>query len=428
MATSPFATPWERFTARLPIRLRRKVEQLSRDLSVLLSPKARPKAPSMTQVPNWQEQYQDLDEPLAVVPVAHVSDAPTTSSVLHTRVVHVVEVVRETPDAVTLVFEDPTKTPFHFKPGQFFTLLLDIDGENVRRAYSASSVPEDTHRLALTIKRVAGGLCSNFVNDRVRAGDVIELLGPSGNFAVDIDPTASRELVLLAGGSGITPMMSIARTVLADEPESRVTLLYGNRGEADIIFYQALSSLQKQHPGRLRVRHVLQTPPLDWAGGSGLLDETVCGDELTALAPSDDAHFYVCGPEPMMAAARNVLIARGIPPERLHEERFSQPHRRTQRDDAPLGVEQQMVVERKGTHIGAITIPAGKTLLETGLAAGLPMPFSCAMGGCGECMVKLVDGQVEIEEPNCLLPEERAKGFILACVSRPLTPTKVELP
>lgn len=431
MAPSPFATPWERFTARLPVGLRRKVQQLSQNLSALLSPpRAVPSRPTTTPGRSWQDQNVDLDEPVpAPSPISPISSVPaSTSAVLHTRQVRVAEVVRETADAVTLIFEDPSRVPFHFKPGQFFTLLVDIDGESVRRAYSASSVPRDSAKLALTIKRVAGGLCSNFVNDRVRAGTLIELLGPSGNFAVDIDAGAERELVLVAGGSGITPMMSIARTVLAEEPHSRVTLLYGNRGEADIIFAKALASLAEAHPERLRIRHVLQTPPAGWAGGTGLLDEATTRSELAALAPSASAHYYVCGPEPMMAAARTVLVGLGVPAERLHEERFSQPHRRPQRVEGEAGAAQPLVVEQKGRHIGAISIPAGKTLLETGLGAGLPMPFSCAMGGCGECMVKLVDGQVEMEEPNCLLPEERAKGFILACVSRPLSPCKVELP
>ncbi|WP_434421003.1 2Fe-2S iron-sulfur cluster-binding protein [Nannocystis pusilla] len=342
---------------------------------------------------------------------------------LGSRRVRVAEIRRETADAVTLLLEDGA--PFDFRAGQYFTLCVEIDGETVRRAYSASSMPGDT-RLALTIKRVTGGRCSSHVNERVRVGDALEIIGPSGTFAVSVDPSTRRELVLVAGGSGITPIVSIARTVLAHEPGSRVVLLYGNRGAQDIIFAEALEQLRSDHAERLQVRHVLQHPPEDWAGGRGLLDEATLRGELGRIAPSSAAHYFVCGPEPMLLGARRALAALGVEARRIHEERFSPPRRspaskRTVRRRLPL------LVEQSGQRIGATEVAPGKTLLEAGLAAGLPMPFSCAMGNCGECRVRLKSGEVELDEPNSLSAEERGQGYVLACVARPLTATTVEI-
>lgn len=335
---------------------------------------------------------------------------------LGARTARVREVRRETSDAVTLLLEDEAAAPFHFLPGQYFTLVLTIDGETVRRAYSASSVPGETC-LALTVKRVAGGRCSNHVNEHVRAGDLVQLLGPSGSF---VAPPGGLELVLVAGGSGITPMMSIARALLAREPTCRIALLYGNRSPSDILFAETLARLGEEHGERFRVRHVLEAPPEGFRGARGRLDEPTLRRELALLSPAPNAHFFVCGPEPMMRGARRVLEALAVKAEHIHEERFSPPRRTTARRATRR---LPMVVE----GLGRADVRPGKTLLEAGLDAGLAIPFSCAMGNCGECRVKLVSGEVELDEPHCLTAEERAQGFVLTCVARPLGPTTLRI-
>ena len=342
------------------------------------------------------------------------------------RVVRVRSVTRETADAVSLTFEDPTGAPMSFRPGQFFTLLVRVEGEALRRAYSASSSALEPATATVTIKRVAGGKVSNHLVETMHEGASLEILGPSGSFG-PAPATGPRRLVLLAGGSGITPMMSIARTLLAGEPDTALVLLYGNRAPRDIVFADALSGLAAAHPGRLVLRHVLSEPPPGWTGGTGLLDAATTARELAPLLPADGltTDFFVCGPEPMMAAARTALAELGVPPAHIHEERFSSPHLRT--GTGEVHEAHDVTVRGRGGEIVARVEPE-KTLLEAGLEAGAPMPFSCAMGGCGACKVKVVSGELEMEEPNCLSPAERAEGCVLACVARPKRPSVVELP
>ena len=339
------------------------------------------------------------------------------------REVRVAEVRRETADAITLVLEDVAGAPLRFVPGQFFTLLVDIDGETVRRAYSASSSFTDEARAAITIKRVAGGRVSNHLHDRVRAGDRLRVLGPSGDFTVAPDPAHRRHLVLLGGGSGITPLMAITRAVLVREPDSRITLIVGNRSDADIVFRDELAALAAAHPDALRLRHVLEEP-VALAATRGRLDEATVAAQLDALDRVDlPTEYFVCGPAPMMAAARAALLARGVAPAEIREERFASPARPpSSTPSAP----QPVTLRRAGQERGVL-VPPGTTLLDAGLGAGLAMPFSCAMGGCGACAVDVISGAVEMEEPNCLSADERARGVVLACVARPTGPCTIAL-
>ena len=360
---------------------------------------------------------------------------PVTSAAapgLQGRTLRVERVARETADAVTLVLGDPTGAPIHFLPGQFFTVLELVNGQPLRRAYSASCAPgaEGPSRVALTIKRVPGGRVSNHLNDHAAEGLWVEVLGPSGAFTPEPSDGGPRHLVLLAGGSGITPLMSIARMVLATEPATRVSLVYGNRRETDILFRDALAALASEWPGRFVLRHVLASPPVGWKGGAGMLDRCRVEEELSALPihPEAPATYFICGPEPMMEEARAALLARGVPPERIREERFSQPHLRPARLEVPGAAGPQALTVHLHGAVREVSVPAGTTVLEAGLSAGLPMPYSCAMGGCGACRVTLRAGEVRMEEPNCLTSEERARGQVLACVARPVTPVTVEVP
>lgn len=345
--------------------------------------------------------------------------AATRGASATARALRIAEIRRETADAVTIVLADPSGAPIGFRPGQFFTLLVELDGEPVRRAYSACSSHLDPGQVAITVKRVAGGRVSNHLNDRAQVGDPVRVLGPSGDFGTAPDAANARHVVLLGGGSGITPLMAIARGILAVEPASKVTLVYGNRRAADIIFARDLAALAAAHPA-LTVRHVLEEAD-PCAVRTGRLDDAAIaalGDELGFDAT---AEYFVCGPEPMMAGARAALVARGIPATRIHEERFASVRATPVRSA-------QLATIRLGGKTREVTVPAGGSLLDAGLDAGLPMPFSCAMGGCGACAVELVSGAVDLDEPNCLGADERARGTILACVARPLGPCVIAVP
>jgi len=338
------------------------------------------------------------------------------------RSMRVARVVRETHDAVTLALEDVTGAPVPFAAGQFFTLFVPLPGgEIAKRAYSSSSSP--LHGVSVTVKRVHGGRVSTHLVERARAGDVLDVLGPSGGFTPS-PAGGPRRILLVGGGSGITPLMSIARTLLETEPQTRVALVYGNYALGDVIFRDALDAMVDEHAGRFVVRHVLERPGEGWTGGAGRLDGEALARELALLGEDARAasDCFLCGPDPMMRAARVCLEARGVAPASIHEERFVSAHA----PSGPASGPQPVVVWRKGAE-RRFVVPAGRTVLESALDAGVAMPFSCTVGGCGACRVRVVDGDVAMDEPNCLSPEERASGHVLACSARPRGPCTLEV-
>lgn len=320
------------------------------------------------------------------------------------REVRIAEVRRETSSAVTLVLEDDR--PFDFRPGQFFTLVTDIEGRPVRRAYSASSAPGSC-RLEVTVKHVEGGRFSTHVHRNLRAGDRIGVRGPSGSFhASSVSPD---ETVLIAAGSGVTPMMSMIRTRLA----GRTALLYSSRDE--VIFGDELARLEKGSPDRLSVTHVLTSR-------DGRLDAEGVRRWVTGLSPAPSAHYFVCGPEPLMDAVLGVLSGLGVPDELVHQERYT-----SGADTVATTTPQEMTVEDGGHPVGTVVVEPGQTLLDAGLAAGLPMPYSCTVGNCGDCMVRLRAGEATQNEPNCLTPQQKAGGYVLACVGCPLSKVTIDI-
>jgi len=352
------------------------------------------------------------------------------SKQLATRELEIVEVVRETPSAVSLLLRDPSGQPLPpVRPGQFFTLLVELDGETLRRAYSISSDCRERERLRLTIKRVPGGRVSNYLNDEARAGQRLRVLGPSGEFgcAPEPDRSSPRELVLIAGGSGITPMMALIRTLLPSEPGCSIALIYGNRSAEQVIFAAELRELEAQHGERLRVHPILEHAPPDWTGATGVCDRpTLAGlldHEPLAIRPT--AEFLLCGPAPMMAIARELLLERGVAGSRIRSENFLAP-RLEAAAEAMLRSPQAVTIAIQDREVGVVVQP-GQSILEAGLAAGLPMPYSCAMGGCAACKVELERGTVVMQSPNCLADSERAAGYVLACVANPTAPCRVRV-
>ncbi len=347
----------------------------------------------------------------------------------------VTRVDRETHDVVTIVLEAPRRSAFTFTAGQFFTVLVDIDGETVPRNYSASNAPGSSE-LHLSIKHKPGGVVSGHLS-AVRAGERLRVLGPFGTFgALETPPQGARRLVLLAGGIGMTPLLSIARTVLASEPGTYVFLVYGNRRVDDIAFAGTLGELASAYPGRFEIRHVLEELPAarGFDAECGRLDRGTVARILEAHGIGDADTLLVCGPEGMQDEALAAATALGIGHERVRRERFAIGSSRSGlRYAAPRELAKNEKNDAWRITIVATerlvrtTALAGATLLEAGLAAGAPMRFSCGVGGCGACRVRLVEGEVDLEDPHCLNDEERRSGYVLACVGKPRGACTIEI-
>lgn len=328
--------------------------------------------------------------------------------------VRVVEVVRETADAHSLVLEPLEGARFDYRPGQFLTVRVPSErAGGAARCYSLCSSPVRDDRLKVTVKRTRDGYASNWLCDNVVAGCELEVLPPAGTF-VPRDLTG--DFLLLAGGSGITPVLSILKTALHAGP-GRVTLLYANRDEASVIFRDELVALGEEFPGRLVVVHWLESVQgrPSRSALSGL------------LAPYADREAFVCGPGPFMELAVETLAGLGLPRDRVHQEVFTSlegdPFAEVvlPADDADGGEAAQVVVELDG----AVTEhhwPSGANLLDVLLAAGLPAPFSCREGACSACACVLQEGTVDLERNEVLDDVDLADGIILACQARATSP------
>ncbi|MZD07176.1 2Fe-2S iron-sulfur cluster binding domain-containing protein [Streptomyces sp. SID5785] len=359
-----------------------------------------------------KEGYDDVRAPAAAHHGATQHDQVAESPL---RAVRVCGIRQETPSARTLVLEDSAAEaePFHFRPGQFFTLVTDLAGHPVRRAYSASSAP-GAHRLEVTVKQVKGGKFSTHAHSDLRVGDRLAVRGPSGTFHAP--PQSTEQLVLIAAGSGITPMMSMIRARLSDPaPAGRISLLYSSRSPEEVIFGDELTRMEKDHPDRLTVTHVL-------TGRDGRLDADSIRRWVTGLPLTDSAHHFVCGPEALMDTVQDVLRQLGVPDEHMHQERFSAGVT-TPTTQAP----QKMRVDKDGNLVGVAVVEPGQSLLDAGLAAGLPMPYSCTVGSCGACMVRVSRGEVTQPDHTCLTRKQKADGQVLTCVSCPLSEVTLDI-
>jgi ring-1,2-phenylacetyl-CoA epoxidase subunit PaaE len=344
----------------------------------------------------------------------------------HFHALRIADVVSETAEANSIRFEIPPelRERFAFKAGQHLTLRGTIDGEEVRRNYSLCTAPDEGEWM-VTVKRIGGGLFSNWIGDELKPGDTIDVMPPHGSFTCSFDPAQSRRLVGIAGGSGITPVMSLIRTLLHDEPHSRFTLLYGNRDSSSVIFLEALSGLKDKHLDRLELYHFLDAEEQDIELFNGMLDRERLEEAIAALVPdaAEVDGWFICGPGPMMDAAEGALLDRNIAKERIHIERFTA-------DRPPEAVAQeiaQLQSQAEGVSV-AVTLD-GRTrrvpftagnILDSARAAGLPAPFACKAGVCATCRAKVIKGKVEMAARYGLTDEEVADGYVLTCQSVPL--------
>ncbi len=324
------------------------------------------------------------------------------------RRLRVAEVIQETPTVRSYVLEPrDAAAPLHFHAGQHLTLLVNIDGVTHRRCYSFSSPPRADVRPSITVRSTPDGLVSRHLHETVRADDTLLATDPAGEFTLAIDPAASRLVAFVAGGVGVTPLMSLVECLLREEPASRAILLCGNRSEDEIIFRDRIAALEAAHAPRLLVHQALDTPPAGWTGISGALDGSRV---LNALGGARADAYYVCGPEPMMRGVCEALVDAGVASERIRTERFA--YASVAKALPTLAAEVTFAASGK-----RVTAQPGQSILQAGIDAGIDLPHSCTMGGCGACRVRKSSGNVVASEPNCLTDRERDDGYILACCS-----------
>jgi 3-ketosteroid 9alpha-monooxygenase subunit B len=323
--------------------------------------------------------------------------------------VKIKHIVRETDEASSFVLEIPAelRAAFDYQAGQFCTFRVSIDGEQHLRCYSMSTSPNVDDEFQVTVKRVAGGIVSNWMNDVLAPGDPIEVTLPAGIFCLT---ETDRELVAYAGGSGITPIISIVKTALVTTSRP-VHLLYANRDSNAVIFARELEELIARDPERIRVTHHFDVD-------GGFVDEAKVWS-FVEMMPG--AEHYICGPGPFMDVVERTLLTHDVDPARIRIERFT-PSEPVDEDEGPsdASTEIEVTIKLRG-RTGIAQYRPGTTILQTARQLGMSPPFSCEAGSCASCMAKLVEGTVTMYVNNALTPEEVEEGWILTCQSVPVS-------
>ncbi|GAP34744.1 2Fe-2S iron-sulfur cluster-binding protein [Piscinibacter sakaiensis] len=348
---------------------------------------------------------------------------------IHFHPLRVTAVQREAEAVVLSVATDAldpaAREAFRFTPGQYLTLRATVDGEDLRRNYSICSAADEP-TLRVGIRSVDGGRFSGWAATRLQPGSVLQALPPEGRFLFEPRPGAARHVLCIAAGSGITPMMAILRALLAQEPASRATLIYGNRGLASTMFRDELGRLKDRHLDRLAIHHVFSREAQDTELLHGRLDADRLGRFLERLVPADGVdEAYVCGPAGLLDEAQRALAAAGLPASRVHVERFGDglpAQARTHAAAAGDAGQARIALVMDGLARELSFGPGDASILDAGLRHGLELPYACKAGVCSTCRGHVLEGAVRMDRNFALTAEEVAAGEVLCCQAHPLTP------
>jgi ring-1,2-phenylacetyl-CoA epoxidase subunit PaaE len=333
---------------------------------------------------------------------------------------------RETSDAISLTFAIPGElaADYEFVPGQYLTLRTMMEGEEVRRSYSICSSPDD-RELRIAVKKVDGGAFSSWALDELKSGDTLDVMTPTGRFGIAHAPDEARVHVGFAAGSGITPLMSIIRGVLAREPKSRFFLFYGNRVTSGILFRQSLEELKDRFMGRFSVFHVLSQEDQDLPILHGRLDREKVAVLLRSMVPAAAIdHVFICGPVAMSEEIAATCTELGISAEHVHVERFvsglgGKPRPKAViAPSAPPRTIATLVVDGKRKDV---PVAEGEAILDAALRAGMDLPYACKGGMCSTCRARVVEGETEMDVNYSLEPWELKAGFVLTCQAHPVS-------
>ena len=338
---------------------------------------------------------------------------------------------KETDNAVCLTFDVPECLAgmFQFTQGQFLTLKAEIDGTEVRRSYSiCSGVDDETLRVA--VKKIAGGLFSTFANEELGKGDVMEVMPPQGTFFTQLREDSERNYLCIAAGSGITPIISIIKTVLKREPHSRITLLYGNQRVATMMFKEELEAIKNQYMARFQWINILSREHQDIGILNGRINNKKGAELIRYLLDLRSVdEFFLCGPEAMISEVSRGLRAEGIDENKIHYELFAasaeaaaaRVAKHHERAMNMAGMVSQVTVNADGRQTRFELTADGQNILDGALDSDVDLPFACKGGVCATCKAKLLEGEVDMDINHALEADELAAGYILTCQAHPIT-------